>query len=112
MLYEIPLQTSAYYTITVDLDNETFNLVFRFNGRESAWYMDICQVDNSVIAGGIKVVPNIDLSGRFRAVGSPKGSLMALGESEMADKPGRDDLGTRVKLYYLDEAELLALEAA
>jgi len=106
------MQTSAFFTMTVDLDNETFALTFRWNGRESAWYMDLCQEDQTVIAGGIKVVPQIDLTSRFRAIGSPLGSIVAIGESQFAERPGRDELGKRVKLYYLDQEEVSFMKEA
>lgn len=105
-IFEIPVPTSAYSSMTVDLDNQTFMLVFRWNTRETAWYMDLAEVDGTPIANGLKVVCNTDISGRFRAVGAPKGSLLFIGESLSALRPGRNELNGRVKLYYYDEAEI------
>lgn len=87
-------------------------LVFRWNTRETSWYMDLCEVDGTVIAGGIKIVANVDLTSRFHAQGSPKGALVTIGESIKDERPGRDEFGTRVKLYYFDEAEMIAGAAA
>lgn len=108
MFYEIPIPTSAFSTLSISLDNQTFRLNFRWNTREQSWSMDLCKSDGVVIAGGLKIVANVDLTSRFQAVGAPPGAIISIGESTKAERPGRDELGKRVKLYYMDEVEFLS----
>lgn len=112
MIYELPIASdTAFFSSSYDLDGTTYRLTFRWNVREEAWYMDIATFDDTLIAGGLKMVTNQDISRRFRAKGAPKGAIFILGESIYADKPGRNDLGKRVKILYLDEAEVNYLKA-
>jgi hypothetical protein len=95
------------------LDGADFIFRFWLNQRESRWYLDLYDADRSLIAGGIKIRPNIDLLDRLRHdARRPPGVIMALdvlsqgASPRTAISPGPDDLGDRVKLLYVDAAEL------
>lgn len=95
------------------LDGEDYIFRFWLNQRESRWFFDLYDADRVLIAGGIKIVPNIDLLDRVRSDSRrPPGVIMALdvlskGESPRTPiSPGPDDLGDRVQLLYFDAEEL------
>jgi hypothetical protein len=72
----IPVQDSPFYSELVDLDETTYSLTFRWNDREEAWYFDIAEQDGTVIVGGQKLVPYINLTQRWADARIPPGSLV------------------------------------
>lgn len=64
----IDLQSTAYFQQQTNLENQTRILIFKYNSRESAFYMDILDAQSSPIVLAVKLVPfwpilgHIDLS--------------------------------------------------
>jgi hypothetical protein len=106
------LQTStelAYYSQTVELDGSTFLLVFRWNARREYWSVDIFDVDGNPIALARKILVDVDLVKQRHHAGAPAGVLFAWESKDQKEKPGVDELGSRVLLLYLEESELAAV---
>jgi len=112
---EIPTNTAGEGALEQRTTLDGADYIFRFwlNQRESRWYFDLYDAERSLIAGGIKIVPNIDLLDRVRSDSRrPPGVIMAHdilsggNAPRTAISPGPDDLGDRVKLLYFDAAEL------
>jgi hypothetical protein len=110
---EIPLDSvDAYFDVQVTLDGVALLLTFRWNARAEAWYLDISTAEGDVITASRKVVIDWPLMLRgFRDSDSrlPPGHLSAADTSNAGLRPGRYDLGGRVKLYYRDAEDILAL---
>lgn len=104
---EIPVDSvDANFDLQVTLDSVALLLTFRWNARAEAWYLDIATAEGEVIAASRKVVIDWPLMMRgFRDSDGrlPTGELYALDTSGQGLRPGRNDLGGRVRLYY-DEA--------
>lgn len=112
MPLEIPVSQSAYSSITVDLDQETFRIDLRWNSREEAWYMDVRQVDDTPIRIGVKVTPQAPINLPYHTEGMPRGVLQVLPERSTILRVGRYDFGTNAKLYYISPDEFAEITAA
>lgn len=107
--YSIPLSpgTPAFTQRTL-LDGRAYILDFRWNERESAWYLSLLDEHEDPILYGIKLVLNWPLLRRVVDPRRPPGSLMCVDPSGNDDSPGLQELGTRVELIYLDAEEIAA----
>lgn len=94
------------YEFSLDIDGVSYTFDVRWNGRASAWYVDVLLSDGTAVARGIKIVLGAYL-GRGRLH-----ELFQLGVFVARDTSGDqrdatlDDLGTRVEVVYvpIDEA--------
>jgi len=107
MSLQIPTsQTLPFYSETVLLEGTSYNLFFKWNVRDSAWYMSI-QTSNQVdIVDGIKIVCDWGLLRRYRSLAVPPGEIVAVDTTGAGIDPGLNDLGTRVILTYVTSPEL------
>lgn len=99
-------QTLPYYTEQVSLEGETFILVFKWNNRESAWYLSIYTADNTPIQVGRKIVSNWTLLRRVVSPTAPLGAIVAYDTTGQGDEPLFDTLGTQAILLYVDSDQL------
>lgn len=101
---EIPLDSAdEHFDLQVTLDSVALLFTFRWNARAAAWYIDAATPEGAVIFASRKVVVDWPLMMRgFRDSDGrlPTGELFALDTSGQGLRPGRNDLGVRVKLYY------------
>jgi hypothetical protein len=103
----IPLRVDfPEYDLQVVLDDVTYSLSFRWNGREEAWYMDVRTELEVDIWNGIKIVVGPKLGKRCVDVRFPPGALVAVDTTGSDVGPGLEDLGGRVQLLYYNEVEL------
>jgi len=112
MPLEVPIASlNAKSSQTVALDGVVYRLTFVFNTRCLAWGMDIATQDGTVIVAGIKLLPQIDLLFRHRDIRLPKGRLYAFDveEGNTAIRPEKNQLGTKLRLEYMTEAEIDAI---
>lgn len=107
----IPIPSdNAKFSLTVDLDEVVYLLAFTWNTRCRAWYMDIALQDSTNLLCGRKILPGVDLNGRHKDPRLPKGRLIALDTQGGSVRPDRNDLGTRIKLWYIDSDTYDAVE--
>jgi hypothetical protein len=107
-IFQVPIDSTAeVFVQETDLDGRTFRLEFHWNDREGEWYMHVFDADDVAVAYGVKMVTGINL---LRLVDNsdrrPPGDFI-LDDPEGVGSPGRNDLGTRVFLMYLDEDEIV-----
>ncbi len=106
MAVEIPLiSTNPYYTARIKLENSVFNLVVFWSTREQAWYLTIKNSQNDAILINLKLLPFVNLTGRFEKIQLPDGAFICFAISG-DDPPTRDDLGSRIKVWFLTEQDL------
>lgn len=96
---------SSNYEYTLELDQQAYRFVFRWNERDGAWYFDLFDSDDAVIAAGCKIVVGYPLLARVRNAAKPRGILQAIDTSGADVECGFADLGERVKLVYTSEGE-------
>lgn len=109
MPVKIPLRSDlSYFDLQIALEAVNYTLLFRWNLRESSWYMDIYDEQGvTLIVAGLKLVAD-SLLGIVRTGRKPPGAFIALDTSGLGVDPGLNDLGVRVKLLYYTLAELSA----
>ena len=103
------LTDNPYAIRNYPLDGTVYNILTRWNGRESAWYLDILTQGGEALVMGIKVLPYIDLLRPYSDPRLPSGSLIALDLDASGNRPTRGGLGTETELYYntLEDIEAL-----
>lgn len=99
---------SPYYDQTVTLSNNTYNLLFKFNTSDLAWYLTIRDEQLNIIVSGIKIMPNQNLTKRFdylqKIVG---GNIWCFRRKKDFTPIGRDNLGYQntYELWWLTSQE-------
>lgn len=93
------------FTVTVDLVGALFDISFRWNGRAEAWFMGFGPT------GGAELVSNVvvRVGGLLLPIllsGFPLGTFFALDTSRSDLDPGREDLGARVRVYFMGPGDL------
>jgi hypothetical protein len=104
----VPTQLGfSAFTININLDEVTYNLLFIWNSREEEWYMDILDVDNVALIRSVKLVLNYDLLETYDAIeGLPAGVFIFIQASPDAVMSS-ENFGTDFLLTYFTAAEVL-----
>lgn len=113
MPVEIPLVPSVpNYRRTTTIEDSTYIFDVRWNARESAWYFDLLEEDETPIRIGLKIVLGTFIGRTCHHPLFQAGAFIALDSSGENRDPGLDDLGfgARVALTYWT-VEDLYLEA-
>lgn len=91
------------------LDDVTYTLEFRWNDRLSAWFMNVLDAEGVVShIVGLRCVADYAVP-QHLVDRSPPGLFVFVDTSAVigeGEDPGFDDLGSRVQLYYITEAEI------
>lgn len=106
MAIEIPLETGVpYFDVQADLDGATYVLTLRWNTRSLGWILDVADSSETTIVSGVRVVVDFPILA-YQGTRRPPGALLFSDTSGEGVDPGADDLGDRVRLYYLTAAEI------
>ena len=112
MMLIIPVdQALTYYDETLQIEGIEYLFEFLWSDRESCWYLNIYDQDETPIALWIKLVVSWNLLRRFAGATIPPGILFCADMSgSMTDCQVSTDLGGRVVLYYVtsDDTDTLA----
>lgn len=107
MIFEIPLpQNVPSFVQQTQLDGITYNFRIHWNEREASWYLELGDVDDVSIVASRKMVPDWPLIYRVRDERRPPGELLMVDLTGQGIPAAIDELGDRVILLYLDEAEV------
>lgn len=99
MSISIPFLTSeTNYVLACPIDDEQILFDVRWNSRDSAWYMDMYEADDTVIELNIKIVLGVPLGRRSNHVWFENHLMLAVDSTGEGRDPGYDDLGGRVKV--------------
>ena len=91
----------------VTLDGVEFVLRVRWNSRMQRWVLDLYDVAEAPLATNLVLNVGSGLLAAFgRRADFPAGELLAFDTSGAGAEAGIDDLGGRVRLYYVEAAEL------
>lgn len=107
MSFGVPI-TSDFddYFFTINLDGTIYQLSFRWNSRMLKWFIALALEDGTPIVDMRPVIADWPPFARFRRPNIPKGELIFIDTSGSNTDPGHDDLGDRVILVYLEEADI------
>lgn len=115
MIFEIPIDitktpTDGEITFDVELDGATYRMQFSYADCSQLWYLSIFLQTGTVITPitqGVACVAAVPLLADVQVADRPAGELLLSGDRD----PGRDELGSFVKLLYFDAAEMAAIFA-
>ncbi len=112
-MFTVPTSSDPFYTQVSDFDGVNYSLEFRYNQRETCWYLSIADDIGNDIINGIKIVCSIPLLRRFSDTRLPPGELIAVASGDDDSPPGLTELGDglRVALHYITIAEITAIQA-
>lgn len=110
MAVRIPTNNLPSYTETVTLDGIAYILRFDWNSRDETWRMSIATAGGENIVVGLKVLPGVNMTARFKDTRLPTtGSFVCFNIKDSVNPPGRNDLVEEVQIWFLSEAEVDAL---
>lgn len=101
--FRIPITPGApRFSLETDVREVSYKFTFRFNSRESKWYMDITDPDTDAnIRNGVKLVADYPLLRAFLGDDRPQAVFFAIDtESGGIDPETLNDFGERVKLIF------------
>ena len=97
------------WKVKVDLSGNRYTFEVSYNTRQDAWLMNIKDTNNEYLIAGIRLVPEIELLGKYRAScpGLPPGDLFLTDRERRPDtaEVTRDNLSSRFALTYMIAAE-------
>jgi len=97
---------SPNYRMGTVLDGVNYLFDVRWNTRDGAWYFDVLKSDETILRSGIKVVIGAFLGDHTVHADWPNGVFVAKDESGANQDARYDDLGTRIKVYFLTAADV------
>jgi hypothetical protein len=107
----IPAYTDKYarWKVSVNLSGVRYQLYISWNTRIESWYMTILDVNDKILLGGLRLVPNVLLLEKYRASVPelPIGDLVIFDREGnlKADEITRKNLGSRFDLSYVISGE-------
>ena len=105
-LFEVPIPDAANgpFEIEVELDEITYTIDFKYNNRESRWYIDVLLQSGERLVSGAKVVTNFPLLRYFGLDRRhPLGDLIAADFRTPDAPPNLAELGEEVPVNYDEE---------
>lgn len=104
----LPFENDPNQTQRIQLEDSVFDLSFRWNTLENAWYCSIGAVGQA-FQSKIKVVNGVELLRSIQAYDdTPNGELYVVDQEYISGRPDRRSFtaGSRFRLLYFTEAEL------
>jgi len=101
-LIDLPQTTGRAFRFQAVLSGVLYKFAFEYDVRDSSWYFHVFDAAGAALAMGQRACVNIPLLAQLTDTRKPAGWLMLIDTSNQYQDPGRDDLGSRVKLVYDD----------
>ena len=103
----IPLRQLADDTIAVIVNDTPLQFRNRFNTADGSWHVDIFTEAGETIVLGLKLLPRINLTGRYvddRL--PPNGDFYGIDLGLRGQRPDFNSLGTDIQLGFVLDSEL------
>ncbi len=108
MSARLPLIPAIHYSkFTTDIDGKQYVFAIYWNNRDSSWYMDLLEEDETPIVQGVRIVLGTYLGRRVNHELFVKGAFQAFDLSGENRDATFDDIGTRVEVWYMTVSDLL-----
>ena len=111
-MIEIRVPNSSYSKQSVTLGDEVYTLYLKFNVRNESWYITIKDSEDSLtLLGGVKLMPNQDLTTRYRTTTDFEGHLLVLRNKNTPEGIlyGNLGIGKAYSLYWVADSEFKEL---
>lgn len=103
----IPFLTSeTNYRLGCPFDDFSIYFDVRWNSRDAAWYFDLYEADDTVIALNVKVITGIPLGRRSQHEFFETHVMTAVDTTGQGIDPGFDDLNSRVLVIVQTPVDL------
>lgn len=113
MAIRLPLEPSiSRYDFTLSLPTPgalagtPYIFRFRWNSRDVAWYMDVYEIDETVVVLGVKLVLGTYVGRMCPHPLFAEGIFIVIDTTNKHKEAGYDDMGTRVELWYCSANEI------
>ena len=95
-------------SFTTTIAGRSYVFEFRWNGRDSAWYMNLrdSDIDETPIRMGIKIVLGTFLGNASSHPDFPPGAFIAYDTTNQGLDATLDDIGDRVEILHLTSGEI------
>jgi hypothetical protein len=105
---ELPLRPDLDdYQFETELEGETYQFRVAWNPRAGAYFLSLLDGDENELKPGVRVVLGVPLYIRDTDARFPPGQLIAIDTSHTDVEPAFGEFGRRVKLLYVEAAELV-----
>jgi hypothetical protein len=107
-LQEIPTDNTGLpsYEEAIVLDGTQYIIALYFNPRindgEGKWFLTLADQNRNMLVAPVPITVNWPLVDRFIDLVELPGTIFAFDTSGNNEDPGQFDLGSRVRLYYLE----------
>jgi len=110
MPLSINIPDTAWSSPIVSLSGRSYTFEITYNSRSTRWYINISLSGTEVI-NSLKVLENLDITGRYNLVNFDHGSLSCVRFKNTAEPVGRDNFGIDkdYELIYLTNEEITSL---
>jgi hypothetical protein len=99
----LPVDSDApAYDFEVSLEGAEYRFEIHWNARDGAWFYSLYDAAAEPLVHGRKIVLGANLLGRSVDRRLPPGVLLIIDSSGAGEDPGRQDLGTRCPLVYVE----------
>lgn len=95
--------------ISSQASSQTYTFEFIWNDRDQSWYCQIGDSQENLLAGSVRVVLGKSLFGRYVNPNLPPGQFTVIDTTGQDQDAGLADLGSRVQVWYVTAAEVVAL---
>lgn len=96
-------------TFSIELGGNPYRMRVLWNERFGYFALSINTMDDQPILTNIKMVKNYNLTGRFKDIRLPYGSIYFVQEKGNNDRPLYEDLGVNCNLYYYEPDQEVAV---
>lgn len=104
----LPARSDApLYDFTADLEGASYTFELRWNDRDGFWFLSLSSRSGEQLVTGRKVVLGANILGRATDPRLPPGAVLAIDTTGQDQEAGRDDLGGRVQLVYVESTGAL-----
>lgn len=102
----------SHYSYRVTLEGAAFRFRWQWNRRTSGWYVSLYDAADNPLATGVRVVCNYPLFSELKGEERlPAGLIVAVPLTLDDSDPGFDDLGGRVRVLYMEAADMAIMAA-
>lgn len=96
----------ANFSEEVTLEDTSYRLEFRYNGRSGQWTMNVLDIDLNPLIAGVPLVLNFSLFDQYPGRNLPPGEFYVVDTTEKERAIDRGNMGTILSLVYIGEDEL------
>ena len=103
LVYSIPINPQLpWQEYRITLSGIIYTLEFTYNVRSDRWILNINDAFGNQILQGIVLLINRDLTGQYRTLDIPIGTIFAADNTLQDTQPTLNSFGVDHTLYYLD----------